>query len=162
MKRVGYHRQKGPENRSLGSKTADHVRAHPHGLDRVRRTGAPGRVDGLDGAGLGPSAATVAGGAQRGGLGPGQCLDLLEQGLLVAFDGQNVVGVQFLDQVGGGAGPGVQGIGGDHHAGQVHAPQQGGQGIDLAGARPDPYLGDQVPVRGQGGEQVHRGIGGSG
>jgi hypothetical protein len=99
--------------------------------------------------------AAVASGVQGEGLRPGKRFKLGKQVLLVACDGQHVVGVQPIDQVGGGVGLGVRGVGGDHHAGQVHARQQGGQGVDLAATRRDPRLRDQVPVRGQGREQVH-------
>lgn len=59
---------------------------------------------------------------------PGKCSDLLEQGPLVAFDGQHVVGVRVLDQVGSGVGLGVQYFRGDHHAAQIEV----GMGLESA------------------------------
>jgi hypothetical protein len=67
------------------------------------------------------------------------------------------VGLLSGDQELGGVGVGVEGVGGDDHAGEVEAGQQRGEGGDLLGCAADLALGQH---RAAGvvhtGQQVHR------
>lgn len=58
--------------------------------------------------------------------------DILAQGRLVVFDGEDVVGV-VLDQVGGELALGQQGVGGEGLAGDVEGFQQWDDHLDLVG-----------------------------
>ena len=83
--------------------------------------------------------------ASPGGLPPGlgvvqEGFDLRERGGLVAFEGQDVVGVGFDDFLGDGLLV-VEGIGGDDAAGQFELAQQGAHGGDLVALLGGPGVG---------------------
>jgi len=59
--------------------------------------------------------------------------DLLEQGFLIAFDGEVVVGVTLFDQIGRQIALGQQGIGGNGFTVNVDGRQQRDGGFDLIG-----------------------------
>ncbi len=79
---------------------------------------------------------------------PGLAGQFLQQGGLVGFDGDHVVGAGGQDRVRGG-GLGMQSVGGDHRTDGAFA-QSGdevGQGRDLVRLRLDGPLGDHRPAR---------------
>jgi len=128
-------------------------------LDDLRGVGEPEAVDGdgLEGAQLDAAVAAVASAVQDGDAVPGQAGAAVQQGGLVGLDDKQVVGLLCGHQELGGGGVGLERVGGDHHAGQLQAFQQRGEGGDLLGRAADLLLGQHraggVVHRG---EQVHR------
>ena len=87
----------------------------------------------------------------------GKALAAVQQGGLVGLDHEQVVRLLAGDQELGGLGVGLEGVGGDHDAGEVQWGQQRGEGGDLLGRAADLVLGQHraagVVHRRQ---QVHR------
>jgi hypothetical protein len=77
---------------------------------------------------------------------------------VVAFDHGNVVGLLVLDEETGVLGLRVQRVEGDDRASEVEWGEQGFEGGDLVGRVADLALGDDLAVRGHGGEEVDLGV----
>ncbi len=154
--------------------TRGHVGDHVHGLtgDFSRRLCSPPPVDtrGLDqvgkpeaevgdgqhphGACLTAAVPAATGDVLGGGVLPRQPSQRVEQRLLVALHGHDVVGLLVLDQKAGLVGGGVQGVTGDGDAGDVERGQQRGQGGDPCGLLRHPRLADRTSSRGKRGDQA--------
>src|SRR6266700_3524586 len=114
-------------------------------------------VGGLDGAGLGAAVPFVAGAAAGRYLPPGQGPDPGVQQRLVLFYDSDVVGLLVRDQPVQVRPHGMQGIEGDHGAGQVRRPQELGEVAGLIVPVADLDVVQQVPAVLGGTEQVHPG-----
>ncbi|GAA3305833.1 hypothetical protein GCM10020219_001120 [Nonomuraea dietziae] len=90
----------------------------------------------------------------RNGLAPGQGLETAQERGLVALDDEQVVAAGG-DDLPGVVVLGVQGVGGDHHAGQVQVGQQGCECGDLVALGLDlPLSYDDLGVVAGGGQQM--------
>jgi hypothetical protein len=120
----------------LGLPPAGALVASPaHDLDDLggMREGEPVDGDRFEGAQLHAAVRTVAGAVQHGHTVPGQSGAAGTQAGLVAFDGQQVVGVLAGHEELGVVALGVQRVGGHHRPGQVECGQQRSEAGDLAG-----------------------------
>jgi hypothetical protein len=95
-------------------------------LDDLRgvREPEPAHGDGLEGAEFDSVVLAVAGAVQDGDVVPGQAGAAVQQRGLVGLDTEQVVGLLVGDEELGGVAVGVQRIGRDHGAGQLHVAQQ--------------------------------------